>query len=292
MDKVLSRKNPAQSHGIILGSIIALISATTFALNMVLASISYDHGANIHALNFARAEVFFGCLLLVVLIKQPSLAMPPAARRSTLLLGFLLCSLMYALLGAVQTIPVALAVLIFYTYPILIAVFRWIRGEDQFSILALVLMAVAFSGLVFVLVNAPVSLKISGIGFSIAAALIMATMLVTSERSLNQFNTFVVMVQVLAVVTTILLFLALTAVEHRWPESDIGWLAFSGSTIFYVVATFTLFQAVSMVGPLRTAIIDNTAPVWAMIFGYLLIGDAAAVGQLTNPVIALTSRNS
>jgi drug/metabolite transporter (DMT)-like permease len=289
MDQPPDSRLLTQNRGILLGSLTALVSATTFALNMVLADISYDHGANIHALNFARAEVFFGCLLLVVVVKRSNLAMSSTARLAILGVGLLLCSLMYALLGAVQTIPVALAVLIFYTYPILIAVYRWIKGEDQFSFKALGLMVIAFVGLVLVLLNAPITLQITGICFSVGAAFIMATMLITSERNLNQYDTFVVMVQVLAVVTAILLLLPLTVVEHHWPESDAGWLAFAGSTIFYVVATFTLFKAVSLVGPLRTAIIDNTAPVWAMLFGYLLLQQSLSPLQLGGAAVVVGS---
>ena len=43
-------KSPA-AKSLLVGSVLALVSAITFALNMVLAGMSYQHGANIHALN-------------------------------------------------------------------------------------------------------------------------------------------------------------------------------------------------------------------------------------------------
>ncbi|NKB77519.1 MAG: EamA family transporter [Gammaproteobacteria bacterium] len=273
----------------ILGGVIALTSAVTFALNMSFASISYQHGANIHALNISRASAFLFSLLLVIAIKRPTLAMPGSARRLALIMGALLCALMYALLGAVQTIPVAIAVLIFYTYPILIAIYRWIRKEDLFSIQALLLMIIAFGGLIVVLINTPFRLEPEGTLFAVAAAVIMSLMLVVSERNLVQYNTFVVMAQSLAMVTFILLVLRLTLVEYQWPTSTTGWLAITGSTIFYVIATFTLFKAVSLIGPLRTAIIDNTAPVWAMVFGYLLLQQELTLLQLIGAATVISS---
>ena len=50
----------------LIGSLIALTSAMSFALNVVLAGKSYEYGANIHSLNLARATLFLGCLLMVV----------------------------------------------------------------------------------------------------------------------------------------------------------------------------------------------------------------------------------
>lgn len=272
---------------VLIGSLIALISAATFALNMVLASVSYQHGANIHGLNFARAITFFCCLLLVVFTQRLSLKMTRAARLNTLVMGALLCSLMYALLGSVRTIPVAVAILIFYTYPILIALYRWKKGEDQFSIRALLLMIVAFVGLVIVLVDSSLELESTGVLFALAAAIIMAAMLILSEKSLAEYNTFVVMAHGLAVVTLLLLILKLTLVEHHWPQSNLGWSAFTASTLLYVIATFSLFKAVSLVGPLRTAIIDNTAPVWAMVFGYLVLQQTLSPFQLVGAITVI-----
>ena len=196
---------------------------------------------------------------------------------------------MYVLLGAIQTIPVALAVLIFYTYPILIALYGWLRGTDRFSVLSLLFLVLAFGGLVIVLIDAPLSLGMTGIGFSIAAALIMAAMLITSEYSLDGYDNFIVLSHSLAVVTLIIVIASLTLVETRWPVNEMGWIIFAGSTLFYVVATFCLFKAVNLIGPLKTAIIDNTAPVWAIIFGYLLLQQSLSPQQIAGAFVVISA---
>ena len=66
-------------------------------------------------------------------------------------------------------------------------------------------------------------------------------------------------------------------------------MAFAGSTVFYVMATFTLFMAVSMIGPLRTAIVDNTAPVWAVVFGFLLLDQALNARQVFGVIIVIAA---
>ena len=274
---------------LLVGSVLALVSAITFALNMVLAGMSYQHGANIHALNLSRAGLFFGCLAIYIVATRTPLTLPPRIRVSAILVGGLLCGEMYVLLGAIQTIQVALAVLIFYTYPMLVAMIHWITGKERFSPIALLLLVCGFSGLVFVLITAPVQPDTLGIVYSVLAALVMTAMLITSESSLRAYNNQVVLLHSLAVVVVIVLLLSVTIVDINWPATRTGWAVFTGSTVFYVVATFTLFKAVSIVGPLRTAIIDNTAPVWAIVFGYLLLGEVLNGWQIVGVAIVIAA---
>ena len=46
------------------GSLVALVSAALFALNVALSRMVYDHGGNIHALNLTRSLIFLACLVL------------------------------------------------------------------------------------------------------------------------------------------------------------------------------------------------------------------------------------
>ena len=275
---------------LIAGSLCALISAAAFALNLVLAGMSYEYGVNVHASNLARALLFFIFLGSYILSTGASFQLPSKVRWLSLLVGILLCTEMYVLLGAIITIPVALAVLIFYTYPILIASIKWIRQEEQFSWLSLVLMITGFSGLVFVLLNAPpAQLSSTGIILSAIAAFVMAAMLITSEKSLANHDDQVVLFHSLGIVVAIIFIASIVLVDLSWPSGEIGWLVFLGSAIFYTLATFTLFKAVSLVGPLRTAIIDNTAPVWAIIFGYFLLSQSFSIKQTIGAIVVVAA---
>ena len=100
----------------------------------------------------------------------------------------------------------------------------------------------------------------------------MATMLITSEYTMAGTDRRVVMVYMLCVCCVAVTLISLTVVEPVWPAGWLGWSAFVGSTICFVAATFLLFTAVDMIGPLRTAVIDNSSPVWAILFAGLLAG--------------------
>lgn len=263
-----------------LGSAVALLSALAFSYSIVLAGVSYRYGANIHALNLGRASAFLGFLLVLVIARRSSFAMPLKARLSCLMIGLLLTLEMYLLLGAIQTIPVGLAILILYTYPLLLAVYSWLSKTQAFSLVALGLMLLAFAGLIVVLVDASSPPDLGGVILAIGSSFTLAAMLGVSEHSLDRYNNSVVMVHALTVVMIIVGSLSIAVVELHWPLSKAGWSNFLGSTFFYVVATYCLFRAVNLVGPLQTAVIDNTSPVWAMLFGFLLLQEWLSVQQL------------
>ena len=277
------------SNRLLLGSLLALFSAATFALNLVLASKAYEYGANVHSQNLARATMFLGTLLVVVHLRAPAPTLNVKDHMLCGLVGLLLCAEMYILLIAIQTIPVAVAVLIFYTYPLIIAIVGWVMRTDPFSYVLLGLLFSALFGVAIVLIDAPVTLAFEGVALSCVAAAVMAAMLFTSEKALNKHDNFHVLLTALTVVTVFILVISMTVVSLEYPKSSIGWVYYLGSALFYVMATFCLFIAVSMVGPLRTAIIDTTSPVWAILFGLLLLQQTLTHQQLLGAVVVVAS---
>jgi drug/metabolite transporter (DMT)-like permease len=285
----LHTHNTSHRKQLISGSALALFSAVTFALNMVLAGMSYQHGANIHALNFSRAILFLAVLLCILLVTRTPLQLTPRTRNLSIVLGLLLCTEMYVLLGAIKTIPVALAVLIFYTYPLMIAVYGWLAGVEKFNLGSMILLLTGFGGLLFVLVSAPVAPDIQGLSFSLCAAFVMAAMLLVSDKALKSSNNHVILFYTLSTVVAGIVFgiVTIDAIALEWPTDNLGWVVFSASSFFYVAATFALFMAVNLVGPLRTAIIDNTSPVWAILFGYLLLEQILTIRQFLGALVVI-----
>lgn len=270
---------------LLLGSLAALLSAVSFSMNVTLAGAAYAHGANIHALNLTRSITFWLCLVAIVKFKQLSLDLPRPVRTSALLLGGVLCLEMYVMLGAILFIPVALAIVIMYTYPLMIAVFDWVTGRGVFSWLQLALMAAVFVGLALALSVTTGRADLFGVLLALAAGAVLAILLILSERTLAHQDNTVIMFYMLTGTCAAIVLLCLTAVDLEWPSGPVGWAAFLGSGAFYVLATFMLFTAVDLVGPLRTAIIDNTSPVWAILFGYVLLGQALSPTQITGVIM-------
>ena len=270
-----------------LGSLVALASAVSFALNVALSRMVYDAGGNIHALNLSRPAIFMVCLALWLRAEGQPLGLPRGPRLASLGLGLLLCVEMYSLLGAIIFIPVGLAILMMYSYPLLIAAWSWMRGVEKPSAVALLALVTAFCGLMLALGASADGLDWRGVGLAIAAALGMVALLLTSERVMAKRDNRAVMLHMTVAASGIMVVLSVSLVDLAWPVGTAGWLAFAGASLFYVTATFALFTAVNMIGPLRTAIIDNSSPVWGLSFAYLLLGETLTYTQIIGAALVV-----
>ena len=276
-----------------LGSAAALMSAVAFSSNVTLSKLAYDFGTNLHALNLIRATVFLGCLLVAVWLSGSRVSIKRTELYRCLALGVLLCVEMYLLLASILFIPVALTILVFYTYPIMIALWTWRTGRRHFSYFGLGVMALAFIGLIITLTGSDRLLVgwdgRNGIALAFIAAICLAAILLLSERVLARQPAKIMMLYMLFGATAVVGFVSLFIAELTWPASLQGWLALCGSAALYVVATMLLFKAVDLVGSLQTAIIDNTSPVWAMILGVIVLGQWLTAQQVMGASVTVAA---
>ena len=276
-----------------LGSTAALMSAVAFSTNVALSRLAYDFGTNLHALNLIRAVVFLAVLIVAVWLSDSRVTIERKEIYRCLVLGILLCAEMYLLLASILFIPVALAILVFYTYPIMIALWTWRTGRSDFSYIGLSVMIVAFIGLIITLAGSDKLLVgwdgRNGVALALIAAICLAALLLLSERVLERQPAKIMMLYMLVSTTAVVSFVSIFIVELTWPTSSGGWLALCGSAVFYVVATLLLFKAVDLVGSLQTAIIDNTSPVWAMILGVIVLGQWLTAQQVMGASITVTA---
>jgi drug/metabolite transporter (DMT)-like permease len=269
------------------------MSAIAFASNVVLSKLAYDFGTNLHALNLIRAAVFLSCLLVAVWLSGSQVSIKRNELYRCLVLGVLLCAEMYLLLASVLFIPVAMAILVFYTYPIMIAVWTWRTGRHHLSYLGLGIMALAFIGLIITLTGSDTLLVgwdgRNGIALALVSGICLAAILLLSEQVLEKQPAKIMMLYMLLSATAVVGFVSLFLAELTWPASLPGWLALCGSSVLYVVATLLLFKAVDLVGSLQTAIIDNTSPVWAMILGVIVLGQWLSAQQLIGASVTVAA---
>ena len=262
------------------GNAVAFASAITFATSITLVALIYDAGANVHAVNLARALAFAGVVALILALRRVSPALPPRATMQCTLVGLLFCGELYGLVASIQYIPVGLAVLIMYTYPLLVAIAGWLSGTESFTLDRLLAILAAFSGLILALHAPGDQIDWRGVAWAAFTAGSFAAVLVVSGRTMRGIDRWVMMLYLTGTTAVVVGAASLTLVDLEWPRSGEGWMALTASTGFYVLATILLFTAVKMIGALRTAIIDNSAPVWAILLATLLLGERLSPVQL------------
>jgi drug/metabolite transporter (DMT)-like permease len=142
------------AHPIPRGVGLALIAgiAVLFASNHVAARFAFDHGTSVVTAVLVRSAVT--ALAVAVLLRATgtpcSLAAP--TRRHAVLIGLALSVQSVCLYASVARIPVALALLTFNSFPVVLALLSWATGGERPARRTAIAMPVILSGLVLLTV--------------------------------------------------------------------------------------------------------------------------------------------
>ena len=134
-----------------LGSLSAFGAAFGYGSAYVVARFAYDYGLNAFSLNFLRFLVLATVLVTWTAVTRSGFRPPPRSLPVLLVLGVLITISGLSNYGAIAFIPVSLAILIFYTYPLVTLILNSIverRAPTPGDYLAFVC---AFAGLTLAL---------------------------------------------------------------------------------------------------------------------------------------------
>jgi len=281
------------------GIALLLLIATVFGSNHVAARIAFDHGTNVTtAVAFRSAGTSLVVLALLVL-NGVSLRIPGKTFAHSLIVGLLIAVQSYCLYSAVSLIPVALALLAFQTFPMLLALISWVGGGERPARRVLIAMPVALLGLALALdvwgtsgahlsgfagrwseVGAGV-LWALGASVSFAAALYLITRWLGSMD--GRLRSFLFM-SVVAVVT--LLGGAVTN-GFALPADGTGWIALGLLTVFYGTAITATFVLLPRLGAVNNAAVLNFEPITVLGLAWLVLGQAVAPLQIAGAFIVV-----
>ena len=103
-----------------IGIAAALASATAYGINIVYARMATQQGVSAADLVFLRVFLMLGAVAVVTAISRGALRLPAAGRPSILGLGIASAGVGLAYFFAVSFVPIGVAAIIFYTFPLLI----------------------------------------------------------------------------------------------------------------------------------------------------------------------------
>ncbi|MCH8533214.1 MAG: DMT family transporter [Saccharospirillum sp.] len=173
---------------------ILMISACLFAANHVAARVAFDDGAGVLLAILARGSLAFLMMLVLVIAQSHRLKIPKHKRGWQLLLGVMIAGQSICLYSAFARIPIAVALLLVNTWPILYALLTWILGGRRPTLRLAVIMAVILIGLVMVLdigtwLADPAAMGpswVTGVILAASAALFFAVAIWVTENRLSQ----------------------------------------------------------------------------------------------------------
>ncbi len=282
-----------------LGVSLLLLIAASFASNHVAARVAFDHGLNVVTAVAVRSCA--AALFVLVLIRSAGVTMRMSGGTlgRAVAVGLLVAVQSACLYSAVARIPVALALLVFNTFPIMLGLISWAAGAERPTPRAFVAMGTAMIGLTLALDAfglAPharlagtggIASMSAGVAFALTGALAFAGALFLTTRWLagtdGRLRSLVLMLVVAAVaITSGALF-----GRFQWPHDAAGWTGLTLLTIFYGAAITALFVLLPRLGAVNNAAIMNFEPIAALLLGWVVLGQHVAPIQIVGAAVVI-----
>lgn len=275
------------------GLLILLVIATTFGANHVSARVAFDHGASVPAAVAVRSGVTALVLLLLLKLQHVPLALPRPTLLRAIFVGLLVALQSFCLYSAVARIPVALALLVFSSCPVLYVLLSWVAGGERPPMRALAVAPVALVGLALALdvrlgsISGRWAEIGPGVSFALAAAVSFALVLYFNVHWLKavdgRLRTFLMM----AVTAIVVLAAAVGANNLMLPADGTGWLGLALLTLLYGTAITSLFIVLPRIQGAAATIGLNFEPIAVLALAWLFLGQAVTPLQIVGAFLVV-----
>jgi drug/metabolite transporter (DMT)-like permease len=269
-----------------LGIAILLGVGVSFASNHLAARIAFDHGASVVTGVFARS-LFTSLAVFTLLYLQ---GVPFALSRMQLwraaLVGVALAVQSYCLYSAVSQIPVALALLAFNTFPVMLSLMSWAAGRGRPSARAAIAMPIALVGLSIALDvwGKPIG---PGVLWALAAGFAFALALLLTDLWLKEVDGRLRSALTMAVVALIVVVVGNATGTFRAPADATGWLGLGLLSVFYATAITSVFVVLPRMGSASYAVVLNFEPISLLFLGWVILGQAIAPIQVLGAFVVV-----
>lgn len=193
----------------------------------------------------------------------------------------------YGYMGAIQYIPISLATLIFYMFPMLVLCVTAAVDRRLPSALSCVAFLLAFGGLASVLGGSMADLDWRGLALALIATvggvLLFFFGAITAKRT--NISLFTLYSQLIIAVVACLAMMAHGG--PNLPTGTMGGLALAGACIGYLTGISMQFFAVRLINPSLAALIFNVEPVITISLSAVLLNDILTPGQYLGGVFVV-----
>ncbi len=278
-----ARKEPGRGVASIAGA------GLFFSLNTPLARVAYNGGGNpgtVVLLRVAVAVIGIGTLMLG---RKRPFAVPGAATLPLFAVSLTISLQSICYLTSIAYIPVGLAALLFYTFPLMVALGdRFIDGVAIGAPRAIAF-TVAFAGISLAI--GPSFERLDGLGIGLALMAAFANMLAfrAAARALRHTGSVAVSfygnLGCLPLLGLALIFLG----GFQTPDTGVGWAALAAVGIAYSLAMLLHFAGIGMIGTTHASLIYNLEPLFSIAAAALLLGERLAPLQYLGGVIVVSA---
>ena len=271
----------------LVGIFLALVSAVFFAVANTLAGVAYQGGSNPFTMSATR---FILPALLLFFILMGSGKTVVLGRRPALIAAFLgIVSVVYtfALLMAIELLPVTIAILIFYLFPILTAFILAAFGAGRLTAKMLLSTFIVFFGLSLALAVQFGELNVVGMLAGLVSAFGFAIVCSVSNRLMYDQDSLLVTFYLSVAATVTMIVVSFFAPNLQFPVTTAGWTGLIFSHVLQACAIIGFYRSIAMVGAGAATFFLNLEPIVVIGAGYVFLGQMISSWQMAGVAIVV-----
>jgi len=285
--EAVSKAGIAQT--VAMGRLLGLLAAIVLGLNTTFARLAYDAGSNPVTVLGSR---YLACALIiglaVILLGRPTV-IPRGSRLSTLIVTAIWFLGPTCYLSSVVFIPVGLAALLFYTFPLIVAAISHFQEGARLGPMRVGAFLLAFTGLVIALSPSLSDLDWRGTALASLAAVTTAVTFILSRRLVTELGVFTFTMYVSAGSVILIMGIILLVGGIALPQNTSGWTGLSGAAFGFVVGILAMFTAIKHVGSAATAMLLNIEPMISILAAAIVLGERLTMLQLTGAIMVVSA---
>ena len=271
----------------VLGVWFVAGSAVCFALAPIGAKLAYIGGSEPVTLIGLRFLLNVIVVLAMVVLGRHPYMLPIRVLGVSLLLGILLAVEGISYLAAIQFIPISLAVVIVFTFPLQIGLLSALIGQERLDLARGTSLVFAFIGVTLAVGVAAGSVDWRGVALAATTGSLIAVTAVSTSRLMNDHDpvTLTLFMTLGAAVSSMLAVLMWRGLV--WPVTSTGWLGMTLAVVAFAAAITLYFLGLARIGAVRAAIIGNLEPVLAITAAIIVLAERPTFVQLLGCAITI-----
>jgi len=270
------------------GVFLLALLAVAFAGNHVGARLAFDHGTSIPAAVAVRSGITALAMFVLMRMAGVTIGLDRRVLARGVGIGALVALQSYCLYSAVARIPVALALLAFNTYPLLLVLLIWATGGGRPSKRVLIAIPAALLGLLLALdvlgsierMSGRWSEIGAGIVWSMGASLSFTLVLHFTARGLRDLDGRLRSMLTMGVAAIITGLAGAATHSLSLPADAQGWLGLGLLTLLYGSAISVMFAIVPRLAVPGNIAALNVEPVVALFLAWAILGQAVGGTQI------------
>ncbi|MBN8938335.1 MAG: DMT family transporter [Rhizobiales bacterium] len=272
-----------------LGIGAALVGATAYGVNIVFARMATQQGVSAADLVFLRVFLMMGAVAATIALAGGSLKVETRDRPVLILVGVTSAGIGLAYFFAISFVPIGIAAVVFYTFPLLILLASPFIDGERFTLQRLGVFALAFCGLAIALGPKLGGIDMRGVLLAAAASVFAACQFFAAARAGGRIGQKALLFWSHVVIMPIAGLAALANGLGSWSVLAGAWFAATMTIAGYVIGFVFQMLSARSAPPALVGLVFCLEPVVAIVAANFVLGETLSAPQMVGSLLVLTA---